>query len=505
MAYVLSCLMAFTVGLFPALAFASDGGEPEPSWYEGFAPILLLLLAVAIVMWRLPRVKDHLPHLDNPSFRLRRSINWLTLGMTYAFLYWGRYNLQVGMQAMGNPEMIKDFNWIFGVGTVVYGFSFIVNGPMTDRKGGRFSILAAAFGAAVANLLMGLAVWTKQSGQISDSSMFWSLVVLYIANMYFQSFGAVAVVKANAHWFHVRERGTFGAIFGILISLGIYFAFDWSYAIVKRMPIHWAFIAPGLALAAMWLVSLRFVRNKPSDAGFKDIKTGDASEGDTGPQLGAIKVFKMMMGNKIIMTIALIEFCSGFLRQSIMQMYRFFAKSVGTTDNFVYQNWGLSLCVAGILGGLCAGIISDHLFQSRRGPVAAVLYGLMLVSIIVMFALLGAPELGWVAAFMSLAVIGVHGMLSGTASMDFGGTKNVGIAVGIIDGFVYLGTGAQAILYANILPKGADAAAKVVGNWYGWPLAMLPLACIGLVLAYKIRNAKPQPKTNEMAVTKAIT
>jgi hypothetical protein len=33
--------------------------------------------------------------------------------------------------------------------------------------------------------------------------------VLYAANMYFQSFGAVSIVKVNAHWFHVTERGGF--------------------------------------------------------------------------------------------------------------------------------------------------------------------------------------------------------------------------------------------------------------------------------------------------------
>ena len=56
---------------------------------------------------------------------------------------------------------------------------------------------------------------------------------LYALNMYFQSFGAVSIVKVNSAWFHLRERGTFGGIFGILISLGLYFAFDWSSAIVK--------------------------------------------------------------------------------------------------------------------------------------------------------------------------------------------------------------------------------------------------------------------------------
>src|SRR5258708_26775702 len=51
--------------------------------------------------------------------------------------------------------------------------------------------------------------------------------------MYFQSYGAVSIIKVKAHWFHVRERGVFGAIFGTLISFGVYFAFDWGQAIVN--------------------------------------------------------------------------------------------------------------------------------------------------------------------------------------------------------------------------------------------------------------------------------
>ena len=66
---------------------------------------------------------------------------------------------------------------------------------------------------------------------------------------------------------------------------------------------------------------------------------------------------------------------------------------------------------------------------------------------------------------MSMAVIGVHGMLSGTASMDFGGSRNVGVAVGIIDGFVYLGTAVMSFTYAIVLPKEQlDAAGHIVGR-----------------------------------------
>ncbi|KKU07917.1 MAG: hypothetical protein UX10_C0004G0045 [Candidatus Magasanikbacteria bacterium GW2011_GWA2_45_39] len=81
MTYVLSYLTALAVFVFPSVALASDGGESKP-WYTGGVPILLLLLAVAVVIWRLPRVKgEHLAHLDDPSFRTRRAVNWFVLGV----------------------------------------------------------------------------------------------------------------------------------------------------------------------------------------------------------------------------------------------------------------------------------------------------------------------------------------------------------------------------------------------------------------------------------------
>ena len=131
---------------------------------------------------------------------------------------------------------------------------------------------------------------------------------------------------------------------------------------------------------------------------------------------------------------------------------------------------------------------------------AALLYGVMLGSAVMLTFTYTQPWVGWLVILMSLAVIGVHGMLSGTASMDFGGSKNAGIAVGIIDGFVYLGTAVMSFTYAQILPQehlveGAlTGAATDPANWIAWPVSMIPLALIGLLLAWRIRNAMPQPK-----------
>jgi len=485
-----------------------------PQWLDDFYPVLILLAIVGFVFFRLPSVDVG----HSKTYIRRRVLNWLPLGLTYAFLYMGRYNLKVSKYAFGEMQGVDgsplmdnaDFGLIFMWGTIVYGISFLINGPLTDRLGGRFSILTGAAGALVLNFLMGMASLTllKQGPMHEFIGAHFVVVfsVLYAVNMYFQSFGAVAIVKVNAPWFHVRERGVFGAIFGILISLGIYFAFDLGGMILDSLGLIWVFLVPTILLAIFWIIDFFVVRNTPGEAGQEDFNTGDATAGDTGPQLGAAAVFKLMLRNPIILTIAGVEFCSGFLRQAIMQWYGSFAKQTDGVlhlkSSFVNENWGMLLCVAGITGGVLAGTISDHLFQSRRGPVAGFLYGVMLLGSIVLTFTYQTPIVGWLVVLMSMAVIGVHGMLSGTASMDFGGAKNAGIAVGIIDGFVYLGTAFMSLTYAIVLPREQlDAAGKIVGaatdpaNWLAWPIAMIPMAAIGLVLALRVWKAKPKPKT----------
>jgi OPA family glycerol-3-phosphate transporter-like MFS transporter len=187
-----------------------------------------------------------------------------------------------------------------------------------------------------------------------------------------------------------------------------------------------------------------------------------------------------------------------------MQLYRPYAAAISDPDPLITwasQNWGVILCAAGILGGTVAGVISDRIFGSRRGPVAAVLYGLMFIGGGIAIALLGTPGLGLLFGILSIFIIGVHGMLSGTASMDFGGRRNAGVAVGIIDGFVYLGTAVMSLTNGLLLPGKTDldplTGARLdadPSNWIMWPVMMLPIALIGFLLSLRIWNARPKPK-----------
>src|SRR5690606_4818590 len=93
------------------------GALTVPKWLEELTPILLLLVVIAIVINRLPRVD--LGHSDR--YRHRRARNWLPVGLLYSFLYMGRYNLTVAKGVFedmagpsGDPLMTNaDFGWIF--------------------------------------------------------------------------------------------------------------------------------------------------------------------------------------------------------------------------------------------------------------------------------------------------------------------------------------------------------------------------------------------------------
>jgi sugar phosphate permease len=593
-----------------------------------------------------------------PAFRARRALNWFPLGLAYAMLYMGRYNLTVAKTSLGELMTKEDFGVIFGVGTVCYAFAFLFNGPLTDRMGGRRAMLIGVLGSCVMNAAMGMYLRHVLSlPDAQEAPLRTVFCVLYGANMYFQSFGAVAIVKVNSHWFHVRERGGFSGIFGTMISSGIFLAFTVNFWLLDVAKATWpgdprgqviVFFVPAILLGVIWIVELFVLRDRPGQAGHEDFDTGDGSGADDGQPLATREVFRRLLTNPIILTVAGIEFCTGILRNGVMHWFPIYAKevwalpsshelvngdwkfitlalsmaagigmnaiitrvvagnarrvlvtlvSVAALSPFFLAGWGGVLFVAGVIGGNTAGWVSDLFFQSRRAPAAFGLYAFLTLCVVGMVFTLAPPTnvvswskdgsglqagdqilevagqkvdgweemlpivkcieptcikstwdpvecvcatepentaavskpsdgtislkvmrggqetelripdpaksqkagdkrmlparpelpmspwgLGILVFLMSLCVIGTHGLLSGTATMDFGGRRAAATAVGLIDGAVYLGTAVQSFSLGFLTTK----------SWAYWPWFLLPFAIVGTILLTRIWNAKPK-------------
>lgn len=453
------------------------------------------------------------------AYRLRRALNWIPLGFAYALFYMGRYNLTVAKTALGDAMTKAEFGTIFGIGAWVYGLSFLLTGPLTDRLGGRRAMLIGTAGTILANALMGLTLLATAKWGWS-LPIFGTFAVLFAVNMHFQSYGAIAIVTVKAPWFHLRERGTFSTIFGVMITLGLFFAFDWGYALVEATRAKhstapgfwtavftkllglggtgvnenwWIFFLPAILLSATWVVMYLWLKDTPAQAGFANFDTGEESITKEGERLPVGRIFLKILTHPVLLVVCGIEFCSGILRNGIMHWYPIFAGEIGFKKTFwITSNWGLTMLIAGLGGAFLTGWASDRFFQSRRAPMATILYGVMIASAVLLTAMLGGNlwYAGAAAFAVSLAVIGVHGILSGTSTADFGGSRNAGTATGIVDGMVYLGTGLQAVVIGQLTPVGP--AAKNPANWIWWPVFLIPFAVIGFILSARIWNALPK-------------
>ncbi len=422
----------------------------------------------------------------SPEFRRRRALNWLTLGFTYAAMYMGRYNL-----SFANKALSDEYGWdktqigtIITAALTIYGLSAMFNGPLADRIGGRKAMLIGSGGTVIFNLLFGLGAYFHFFGTgtllLTYFASVWSL------NSYFQSYSALALIKVNAGWFKVSERGVFSAIFGSMIQSGralIFIIGGWA---VTVLPWQWVFFIPAGIVAVMSFLTFLFVRNIPPDAGLPPLDTEDATSGDTG-KIDFKYVFNKVISNPITITIAFAEFCTGFVRHGFEQWFPRYMQEYQklALDSPIFQQGAFGVVLAGIAGAFLAGYSSDWLFQSRRTPVAFIGYMLIIFSLLVVWA---APSVTLViVAFISnsLGISMVHSMLSGTASMDFGGQRAAATATGMFDGMQYLGGAAVGIGVGWLLDN---------FGWGAWSPSMIGFAFIGAILMLFLWNAKPKPR-----------
>ncbi len=419
-----------------------------------------------------------------PEFRRRRGINWLTLGLTYSAMYMGRYNL-----SFANASLSKTYGWdktqigaIITAALSIYGFSAIFNGPIADRIGGRRAMLIGATGTVVFNFLFGLGAYLGFLG--TGTLLLGYFTTVWALNSYFQSFSALSLIKVNAGWFHIGERGVFSAIFGSMIQSGRALIFFIGGVLVTILPWQWVFFVPSAVVAVMAVMTFLFVQNGPEDCGLPELDVQDASSGHVG-KADLKYVLKKVLANPVTLTIAFAEFCTGFVRHGFEQWFPRYMIEAQHLElgSPIFQKGAGAVVLAGIAGAFFAGTISDWVFKGRRPPVAFLGYLTQTICLAVVWK---APSLEWViGAFVvnSFAISVVHSMLSGTSSMDFGGKKAAATAAGMFDGMQYVGGSVVGIGMGWLLEK---------FGWGVWGPSMIGFSVMGGVLMLFLWNARPK-------------
>ncbi|MBI5254668.1 MFS transporter [Candidatus Falkowbacteria bacterium] len=482
------------------------------------------------------------------AFKTRRFLNWLLMGMTYMMIYMGRYNLNAAsheleqLYGLSHSAYAQIGLW----GFFVYGVAMILNGPLADKFGARKAIMLATAGSAVLNFCIGYLLFNEWVGKIAVSMAF-----LYAINMYFQSFIAIAVIKGNAPWFHVKERGVYGGWFGAILACGYFMALTVGGFILSYLPLPWVFFIPSAIIGLMFLLDWLFMRNKPSDAGLEDIDPEDATSKEirgraekamawlkmqaahpdrsdsrylnrlhlyglsmkqllVGRNLEAIKartrdvaslagavgvafcevkprffdVLKWAWSKRVVRRLTYSEFCTGFVRQGIMFWFILYLANIQAVvkGSLLYNVATLGVTVGGILGAIICGQLSDKVFGSRRPPVAFIFYAMQAVSLVLLANCTGPLMASLMIPVLAMWIFGVHGMLTGTATMDFGGSRGAATVTGMLDGIQYIAS--------TICVFGMGWLMDNFG-WTYWAYVLIPFSVAGALLMLTIWNARP--------------
>ena len=419
------------------------------------------------------------------AFRKRRVANWLVLGLTYATMYMGRYNFALVNKALSVKYGFdtKQIGWIITVASLIYGLSAIFNGPNADHIGGRKAMLIGVFGGALFNVAFGLGAYI---GAVDSKTLLIGyFATMWALNNYFQSYSALSLIKVNASWFHISERGRFSAIFGSMIQSGRFGILLLGGYLVAKGPWQWVFFVPAGMMTVMGVVTYLVVQDSPEQAGHAAFDTQDASSSYTG-KVDFAYIAKLVFTNPVTLTIAAAEFCTGVVRKGFEEWFpRYMQEHLNIpTNSGVFFKGSSIVVLAGIGGAFVAGYASDIIFKNRRPPVALIGYVLQVFALV---AISRAPSTGVIiVAFVvnSFAVSMVHSMLSGTASMDFGGKKAAATAAGMFDGMQYVGGSLAGFPLGWIIDK---------YGWNAWGPSLAVFSVIGVILMATLWNARPKP------------
>jgi len=435
--------------------------------------------------------------VDPPGFRLRRVRNWVFLGLTYASYYLCRYNL--GIIAPQLKESLgfsnAQYGAIQGARNGAYGVGQFINGLFTDKLGGKQAMTIGAIGTVILNLVFGIVAWSNIGW------LFFTLLIVRMVDGYVQAFGAPGMVKINTAWFRRRERGTFAGIYGIMINLGQMgvgklggllatgFSVPLIFYTITVPTLDWRYmfiIPPAVVVIVVILMNL-IAKNHPEETGYRIVHDEESSDDDPHAHIQLGEVFRKITSNPVIWIVAGAYFCTGFVRAAIYDWFTIYMDevwSLGLKHALVVSTAALWFPIMASAGSLGSGIISDKMFQGRRAPVAAVLY---LVQTVFILLTIGMCE-GMIYSSAVVAVVlilgihtgcnATHSILGTAAAMDLGGRKMAGFAAGVIDSFQYFG-------------------AMLAGFGLGWFLDKfaMPVTQIATATAPATQAASSQPAT----------
>lgn len=360
---------------------------------------------------------------------------------------------------------------------LTYGIGKFVNGVLADGSDVRKFLPTALLMTALANICFALAPSAigvlGLDPKIFAMVLLWTLTFLWGFSGWFQSAGFPAVAKSLTYWYSNSERGTKWSLWSCSHQTGTFLSFIIAGHIAAHFGWRAAFIVPGVLalITALWLWDR--LRDRPQSLGLPDVevyrnepvKQKSAEEKEAEDSMSYVQIFKKyILCNKTIWMLAIayiFVYVIRFGAEDWMIMYLTKAKGASLADA---TNKIASLPLVGIVGTVCAGMISDKVFKGKRAPVNLIyLVGVILSIIALKFNTISALDyviIGLLGAF----TYGPQMMIGGLCAVESSSKKVASAATGFTGTFGYVGAFLSATGTGFLVDK---LGKNGVENWNG--------------------------------------
>ncbi len=382
----------------------------------------------------------------------------------YATFYFVRKNLSTAMPIMERDLGISktELGAFLTLHGVLYGVSKFANGFFADRCNARAFMVVGLVGSALMNVFFGL------------SSAVITLGIVWMINGWVQGMGFPPCARLLTHWFQPKQLATKMSIWNTSHSIGAGVIVVLCGYLVK---ISWrmCFLVPAaIALVISFFLWLKLPDTPPS-VGLPEVEGTHARKGAHEENENHLKfLLENVFNNKFIWIVSISNLFVYILRYTVFDWgtsYLTQAKHVDITN----ASWMVAgFEIAGLIGALLAGWMTDRFF-SGRAMRACVFYMILAgVSIFAFWKMAGE------SAFLNSALLCAMGFfiygpqcLIGIAAANLATKRAAATAVGLTGFFGYLST-----LFSGV---GFGALVKHQG-WNAGFAGLLGIAAIGTIL-----------------------
>lgn len=421
-----------------------------------------------------PRLPEN--QIDS-TFKRWRTSAFLGIFIGYAGFYLIRNNVSLVSSILKDHDIMNTV----GIGIVAnavlfsYGLSKFFMAMLSDRANARFFLPIGLALSGVINILIGTVPVLSAGIGIFATVMF--------INGWVQGMGWPPSGRVLVQWFSTTERGGWTAIWNCAHNVGgagvgvaaAYALHAWSADEADWTPAFWF---PGIIAIVVAVLAYFLIRDNPEAMGLPPVeewrndpaKVAGSVDEAQGSFLSIVR--KHVLTNPVIVMLAVTNVFVYTLRYGVLNWIPVYLTDEIHGTNVTDGILGFAIYeLAGIVGTLLCGLISDKVFKGWRSGAGILFLALTGIAILAYW-LLPATSPIWIY-YLLIALIGglIYGpvMLIGLQAIDLSPKYVAGTAAGFTGLFGYL--------------LGASLASTGVGiliHNFGWSVTYMAL--VGVVI-----------------------